>query len=392
MPLPAEVAYLKVHPAIGIARVSSSPDYFVFGDPITTYKTDGLLRRQAVRFRAFAYDAAGRALDELTPARLASLGLTAVWTAHLANRKLAHLTRCSSDCFSSEGRSDRDGGAIVGSLTSFPLAREVPLGEIHDDGLFVPPVAAVYQRNDRPYVPTHALRTADIIDNTSDGPISLELQELENGAPVAITVRPAWVVVAPPDFCPDADDSQIPWADRLNLAQYLAERLGLPSPSHPASPLNRTAQQLNQAALLPCTGTQCSGIEVSLSIYPGLTTMMDPAASAAGEARFLPRSHAGAGGAVPGDLTCGLCSPWQFDFLHCPCHSWAAQRPDVLFANDEGTEEVSWLRKRVADSRSRRGEGVVSDDNEFIRSIDRLGVARGPADRLVETERTEDLP
>ena len=53
----SDVVVLKIHPAIGIARVSKNDDYFVFGTNPESYKSNGLMQRQAVQFRIFAYAA-----------------------------------------------------------------------------------------------------------------------------------------------------------------------------------------------------------------------------------------------------------------------------------------------------------------------------------------------
>ncbi|HZB39415.1 MAG TPA: hypothetical protein VE487_00535 [Ilumatobacter sp.] len=52
--------------------------------------------------------------------------------------------------------------------------------------------------------------------------------------------------------------------------------------------------------------------------------------------------------AVPGELTQGLCSPWQNDFRECSCYYWASARPD--FVNVETTADGrstgdNWLQK-----------------------------------------------
>lgn len=51
----------------------------------------------------------------------------------------------------------------------------------------------------------------------------------------------------------------------------------------------------------------------------------------------------------PGELTHGLCSPWQNDYRECACYYWAASRPD--FVNVEPGENGQargdqWLSKR----------------------------------------------
>jgi len=52
--------------------------------------------------------------------------------------------------------------------------------------------------------------------------------------------------------------------------------------------------------------------------------------------------------AQPGELTQGLCSPWQNDYRECSCYYWASARPD--FVNIEAgrsglTEGDNWLQK-----------------------------------------------
>jgi hypothetical protein len=73
----------------------------------------------------------------------------------------------------------------------------------------------------------------------------------------------------------------------------------------------------------------------------------------------------------PGELTQGLCSPWQHDYRECSCYYWPASRPD--FANVEPTPEGvsrgdNWLAKErtghyVLDDR--RDSRLVSYDELF---------------------------
>ena len=94
----AEIAYCKIHPSIGVARVGNSPDEYFIGPeapgvhvvPPGGYKDAGdinkgiapRIKRQAARFRIYAYDAAGNVLREVTAAE-ADIS----WTVHLANKK-----------------------------------------------------------------------------------------------------------------------------------------------------------------------------------------------------------------------------------------------------------------------------------------------------------------
>lgn len=60
----------------------------------------------------------------------------------------------------------------------------------------------------------------------------------------------------------------------------------------------------------------------------------------------------------PGELTQGLCSPWQNDYRECACYYWAASRPD--YVNVEPTDTGAsrgdnWMQKE------RTGEYVLDD-------------------------------
>jgi hypothetical protein len=62
--------------------------------------------------------------------------------------------------------------------------------------------------------------------------------------------------------------------------------------------------------------------------------------------------------ANPGELTQGLCSPWQNDYRECSCYYWASARPD--FVNVEVSPSGSskgdnWMQKR------RTGDYVADD-------------------------------
>ncbi len=97
-----DVARVRIHPAIGVARVGNAgfvngqpqvpadpADYFPGPErpfetaaPAGGYKRDGRVRRQAARFRLFAYDSQDRLIGELT-AEHADI----TWTVELANTK-----------------------------------------------------------------------------------------------------------------------------------------------------------------------------------------------------------------------------------------------------------------------------------------------------------------
>lgn len=52
--------------------------------------------------------------------------------------------------------------------------------------------------------------------------------------------------------------------------------------------------------------------------------------------------------AQPGELSQGLCSPWQNDYRECACYYWAASRPDYVnvTAADDGTSRGdNWMQR-----------------------------------------------
>jgi hypothetical protein len=53
--------------------------------------------------------------------------------------------------------------------------------------------------------------------------------------------------------------------------------------------------------------------------------------------------------AQPGELTQGLCSPWQNDYRECACYYWAASRPDYVNIEpgpDGASRGAMWMQRR----------------------------------------------
>src|SRR5260370_29431737 len=87
------ITSIKIHPAVGIARLGNSPSEYFIGPerpgahvkPKTGFKdAQGRIKRQAARFRLFGYDSKGKLVKEIT-SKEASIS----WTTHLANKKAA---------------------------------------------------------------------------------------------------------------------------------------------------------------------------------------------------------------------------------------------------------------------------------------------------------------
>jgi hypothetical protein len=92
-----KIAYCKIYPGVGIARLGNSPDEFFIGpetpgepaSPIGGFKDDACrIKRQAARFRLYAFDKDNGCIGEVT----AGEGIDITWTVHLANAKASYNT------------------------------------------------------------------------------------------------------------------------------------------------------------------------------------------------------------------------------------------------------------------------------------------------------------
>ena len=224
-----------IHPAIGVARVGDSADEYVLAPevdhpaalPTGSYKdATGALKRQAVRFRVYGYNAAGAPVAELT-ADNAELR----WTAHVANRKgawyqfqlaldipeadrtddsnlrNADVPAAERDRLvidpgprSVHGR-DRSGGPEHRFDTGTFMERPVYLGELRTDRsgrlIFLGGHGVSASVADKP-ADTFA-NNDGWYDDISDGPVTAEVRI--DGRP--IPVEPAWVVTGPPNYAPE---------------------------------------------------------------------------------------------------------------------------------------------------------------------------------------------
>ncbi|WP_386070385.1 LodA/GoxA family CTQ-dependent oxidase [Tahibacter sp. UC22_41] len=261
----ASIAYAKIHPSVGIARVGNSrkDDGYYIGPQVVEpepqppgYYRDrsGALKREVAQFRVYGYDANGRVVRELCMED----GVEIEWSVELANHKAAWynfelaldipeaLTATPStrrnanvplperhklavtpgvrniDKPDTQGKKYRfDGGKFMGI--------EVPLGELRTDAqgrLLVfgghgksasldgkPPVT--FANNDGWY------------DDTSDGPVTARVR-LDGRE---LTVAPAWVVVAPPNYGPQQKSVRTMYALMTDMAIQAGQ---LPAPLRPS--------------------------------------------------------------------------------------------------------------------------------------------------------------
>jgi hypothetical protein len=225
---------VKIHPAIGIARLGNSAESFIGpelpGDhtpPAGGYKdVQCRLKRQAARFRLFGYDQNGVVVQEITAA-----DAQITWTVHLANTKAAAslfvgafdpnqnpglrnsgVTNRSTIVIDAGARSlsgnnqtaTFDGGQFMGV--------PVPLGQMNTDangrldvlggsGTAASPTNTALN----PGVPPNSFANHDgWYDDVSDGPVTASVTL--NGTTTAVAALGAWVICAPPKYAPGIYD------------------------------------------------------------------------------------------------------------------------------------------------------------------------------------------
>ncbi len=231
------ITSVRIHPAIGIARIGNSPEFFigpeepgVFTPPGDGKYKDALCRvkKQAARFRLFAFDG-NTFVKELKEGDPEVLNIE--WTVHLANRKAAsrlfaemHQPAATdpSDTYPDPAKenwrnpdeADREKLVIdagkktldgpnqaaafnAGEIKGIP----VPLGEMRteaDGRLLVlggsGKAASFNGSGLEVFADNHGW-----YDDVSDGPVTAKVTLTGNATP---PVAPAWVIVGPPKFAP----------------------------------------------------------------------------------------------------------------------------------------------------------------------------------------------
>ena len=242
---------VKIHPALGIARIGNSPTQFFIGPELPGDRTvpnggykDGQhrIKRQAARFRLFGYDASGRLVKELT-ARDGRI----TWTVHLANKKAAwkNFDGLNSNApLRNAGIPDRSGLSIdpgprsitgIDKTAAFDtgafLGIPVPLGEIRSDSHGRLIVLGGFGHSASPSnAPITTFANNDgWHDDVSDGPVTASI--VLKGTSRRVKAAGAWVICAPPKFAPPLDNAITLYDVLLQVA---VDRLGLALPPQPS--------------------------------------------------------------------------------------------------------------------------------------------------------------
>lgn len=252
----------KIHPAIGVARVGDSDDYYIGPDtaaglpinpdgrpftPADFRDADGKLKRQAARFTVYRYNGPD---DPGTPISVKDADIEAIiWTVHVANKKASwyefhtwegehgyaptHPLR-NADVTGDARRSliidpgprtlngpnqrrsfSRKGADEEVDLGGYPVSfppedlrpnRIDTLGDAltDDEGrLCVLGGHGLSGTTKKKVEVTEYANNDGWFDDTSDGPISARVI-LKGGGEVAVT--PSWVLVGPPSYAPEIEN------------------------------------------------------------------------------------------------------------------------------------------------------------------------------------------
>jgi L-lysine epsilon oxidase-like protein len=266
------VVEARIHPAIGIARVGNSDEFFIGPEvphatapPSGGYRdAEGRLKRQAARFRVYGYDSAGSIVGELT-----ALTVDILWTVHVVNKKAAwydfdaalDLPEAASlqsarrnaavqgkdreklvidpGPRSLSGRNQRSSPFNTGKF----FGQTVYLGELRTDeegrltfvggkGVSGSPLPG--------YTLVTFANNPGWHDDTSDGPVSATVSIAGRSIPV----DPAWVVTCPPNYSPDLVTPQTMYdVVRGAVTGSLLPKPGKPSFTHDILPIFRQFHQ-----------------------------------------------------------------------------------------------------------------------------------------------------
>jgi len=240
-----------IYPPIGIMRVGNSQNEYFVGplvdepiaheDPYAYRDEVGALKRQAAQFRIYGFNAAGRAVKELT-AENANI----TWHCHLANQKaswyqfqlaldipeaadappsfLRNINVPNRESLLIDGGAQCISGTNVEDGPSFEgefLSKKVYLGEMRTDekGRLIMLGGYGKSENIDGDIAITFANNEGWYDDTSDGPITAEVEY--NGT--KLKVAPAWVVCAPPDYAPMQKSVRTMW----DLMRSVAVKSGM---------------------------------------------------------------------------------------------------------------------------------------------------------------------
>lgn len=224
----SKIESVSIYPPIGIARIGNSPDYFLASElpgvepkPMNGYKdAKGRIKKQAVKFRIYAFDKNGDVLGELT-----NEDAKINWQVHVANVKAAWYEFNNAldlpmagipSAYRNSTEKNRSllaikpkpidivGSDITGDQYCFNdgefYCEKVNLGRIETDNqgrvIFVPGSGDANSKDNE--APTTFANNEGWHDDTCDGVIRATVEVNEE----SYEAKPAMVAVTPPNFGP----------------------------------------------------------------------------------------------------------------------------------------------------------------------------------------------
>ncbi len=228
-----------IYPPIGVMRVGNSKDEYFLGplvdnpepqtDAYAYRDKTGALKRQAAQFRIYGFNAAGKAVKELT-----AENSNITWHSHLSNQKSSwyqfnialdipeaadlppsmlrnidvkdrNSLLIDGGAKSISGTNIKDGPFFEGEFSS----KKVYLGEMRTDekGRLVMLGGHGKSENINGDIAITFANNEGWYDDISDGPVTAEVEY--NGT--TLTVDPAWVICAPPDYAPMQKSVRTMW-------------------------------------------------------------------------------------------------------------------------------------------------------------------------------------
>ncbi len=228
-----------IYPPIGVMRVGNSKDQYFVGPMVDTVQTEydehayrdetGALKRQAAQFRIYGFNAAGKAIKELT-----ADNADITWHSHLANQKsswyefqialdIPEATDAPASNLRNINVADRnrliiDGGAhsLTGkNISNGPrfegkfMDKDVYLGEMKTDehGRLLMLGGHGKSENINGEIAITFANNEGWYDDISDGPVTANVTY--QGVPLRVT--PSWVICAPPDYAPMQKSVRTMW-------------------------------------------------------------------------------------------------------------------------------------------------------------------------------------
>src|SRR5438876_4198755 len=250
----AKIETIKIHPAIGIARLGNSPRGFFIGPERPGVYTparggyrdaQGRIKHQAARFRLFGYDEDRKLIGEIT-AQDANI----TWTVNLANKKAEWVQFQGRQSVTDQNLRRNPTVADRNSLIISPgprslngpsksasfdtgtfLGTPVHLGDIRTDNYGRLLVLGGFGTSGSPVniLLSHFANNDGWYDDVSDGPVTATIKLNNNGQ--IIKAVGAWVICAAPKFAPPIENV-ITLYD--TLLQVAADKLGLVLASEPS--------------------------------------------------------------------------------------------------------------------------------------------------------------